>query len=180
FMPFAYGGGVRDLDHVQEIFRLGVEKVAVNTHAVENPRFVSDAAERFGSQSVVVSIDAKKRWLRGYEVFTHGGRRATGLHPAEHARAMEAAGAGELLVTSIDRDGTMEGYDLELIRMVADAVTIPVIACGGAGRVEHFGQAVREGGADAVAAGSMVVYQGRGRGVLINFPTRDELKQVLG
>jgi imidazole glycerol-phosphate synthase subunit HisF len=180
FMPFTYGGGVREIEDVQEILRLGVEKVAVNTFAIEDPGFVGRVAERFGSQSVVVSIDARRRWLRGYEVFTHGGRRATGVHPADHARRVAEAGAGEILLTSIDRDGTMEGYDLELLRMVADAVTVPVIACGGAGRLEHFREAVRDGRADAVAAGSMVVFQGRARGVLISFPTPLELEQALG
>jgi imidazole glycerol-phosphate synthase subunit HisF len=179
FMPFAYGGGVRSLDDARTLFSLGAEKVAVNTYAAENPDLVGQVAEVFGSQSIIVSIDVRKGFLGRYQVWTNGGRRAIGVDPVTYATRMEAAGAGELLLTSIDRDGTFEGYDVDLIRRVASAVSIPVIACGGAGTVEDFGRAVRDGGASAVAAGSMVVYQGRNRGVLINFPSRDELKRVL-
>ncbi|HUU09801.1 MAG TPA: AglZ/HisF2 family acetamidino modification protein [Phycisphaerae bacterium] len=179
FMPFTYGGGIHDLDDVKAIFNLGVEKVAVNTHAFENPSFVEQVADRFGSQSVVVSIDVKRHLLGRYRVHTHGGRKATGLDPVAYARQAREMGAGEILLTSIDRDGTFAGYDVDLIQQVAHEVSVPVIACGGAGKVEDFGQAVREGGASAVAAGSMVVYQGSNRAVLINFPTKQELKDVL-
>ncbi len=180
FMPVAYGGGVRDLDDIRTIFSLGIEKVAINTHAVEDPNFIREAAARFGSQSIVASIDARKKLFGGYEAYTRGGRKATGLDAAALARRMEAAGAGEILLTSIDRDGTQTGYDLALLQRVAPAVNIPVIACGGAGRVEDFGAAVKQGGASACAAGSMVVYFGRNRAVLINFPSRAELEATLG
>ena len=179
FMPLCYGGGGRDLDSIRKIFSMGIEKVAVNSYAAENPSFVEEAAERFGSQSIVLSMDCKRVFRRKYYVHTHGGRKATKLAPVSLARQMEDMGAGEILLNSIDRDGTWKGYDIGLIRMVTDAVSIPVIACGGAGRVEHFGRAVKEGGASAVAAGSMVVYQGKGRGVLVGFPTRNELANVL-
>ena len=178
FMPVAYGGGVRSLDDIGAIFRLGVEKVVINTQAVTEPGFITAAARRFGSQSIVVSIDAR-RTPSGTEAFTHGGRQATGLEAVDVARRAAEGGAGEILLTSIDRDGTMQGYDLELIRGVADAVRVPVIACGGAGTVQHLGDAIKRGGAAAVAAGSMVVYFGRNRAVLINVPEKEELDLVL-
>lgn len=179
FMPFTYGGGIRDIDEAREIFSLGVEKIAVNTHAIESPAFITQLAERFGSQSIMVSVDARKKVFGGYEVYSHGGRRATGRSPVEWATMAEKMGAGEILLTSINRDGTMEGYDLELIKQITRMVNIPVIACGGAGEITDFEKAVKEGGASAVAAGSMVVYQGRNRAVLINFPYRRELSKVL-
>lgn len=178
FMPLGYGGGVRDLEDIRQILSLGVEKIILNSYAVENPSFVQAAASQVGSQSIVVSLDVKKSLLGKYEVYTHSGTKATGLDPVRFATQMEAAGAGELLVSSIDRDGTMQGYDLELIRRVSDAVSIPVIACGGAGKVEDLGLAVKKGGAAAVSAGSMFVFQGRHRAVLINFPTQRELRDV--
>lgn len=179
FMPVAYGGGIRRLEDIKEIFNLGIEKVALNSYAVENPTFIRAAADKFGTQSIVVSIDVRKKFLGRYEVYTHGGRKGTGLDPVKFATQMEELGAGEILLTSIDRDGTQEGYDLELIKKVTSAVSVPVIACGGAGKVEDFRAAVKEGGASACAAGSMVVYFGRNRAVLINFPTKQELEQVL-
>ena len=179
FMPVAYGGGVRDIADVKQIFSLGIEKISLNSYVVENPQFVRQVADTFGAQSVVVSIDVKKKLFGRYEVRTHGGRKSTGLDPVSFAVEMEKMGAGEILLTSIDRDGTMQGYDIDLIKLVTSAVGIPVIASGGAGKVEDFGKAVKEGGASAVAAGSMVVYYGRNRAVLINFPSRQELENEL-
>lgn len=179
FMPLCYGGGVRNIDDMRRLFHLGIEKVAVNSYAMERPEFLQEAAARFGSQSIVASIDVKKSFLGKYQVHTRGGRTATKLNPVDFARQMEAAGAGEILLTSIDRDGTWAGYDLNLLHNVTESVTIPVIACGGAGRVSDFGDAVHKGGASAAAAGSMVVYQGQDLGVLINFPDREELQHVL-
>jgi cyclase len=179
FMPLAYGGGLRDLETVRTILGLGVEKVVINTHAVERPAFVAEAAALAGSSSVVVSIDVKRSLLGRYEVMTRSGRESTGLDPVAHAKHMEELGAGEILLTSIDRDGTMKGYDVELISLVARAVSIPVVACGGAGSVADFGAAVRQGGASAVAAGSLFVFQGRHRAVLITYPTRRALQEVL-
>lgn len=178
FMPVAYGGGVTTIEQVGTLFRLGVEKVVINTSAIADPRLMTAAATRFGSQSIVASIDAR-RVGGGYEVFTSGGRTATGLAPAQAAKQIADAGAGEILITSIDRDGTMEGYDIDLIRSVVDAVRVPVIACGGAGNVDHLGEAIKRGGAAAVAAGSIVVYYGRNRAVLINVPEKEELDAVL-
>ncbi len=179
FMPVAYGGGIRDLDEIKTIFNLGIEKVSLNSYAAEKPEFVRQAADKFGSQSIVVSIDVKKRLFGKYEVFTHGGRQGTGVSPWAYARRAQDLGAGEILLTSIDRDGTQEGYDLDLIQRVTAEVDIPVIACGGAGKIEDFGQAIKGAGASACAAGSMVVYYGRNRAVLINFPTRAELDTVI-
>ncbi|GMU52082.1 MAG: imidazole glycerol phosphate synthase subunit HisF [Candidatus Xenobia bacterium] len=180
FMPVAFGGGIREIDHVRQLFTLGIEKVVVNSYALERPEFITEVARYAGSQSLVVSIDVKKSFFGKYKVFGRGGRQRTGRDPVDWAREVERLGAGEILLTSMDRDGTGQGYDLELLGQVTRAVRIPVIACGGAGTVEHFGQAVREGGASAVAAGSMVVYYGRNRAVLINFPERSALESVLG
>ncbi|MBI4474327.1 MAG: imidazole glycerol phosphate synthase subunit HisF [Acidobacteria bacterium] len=179
FMPVAYGGGLRNIGDVQRVFRLGIEKVVLNTYAVERPEFIRELSERFGAQAIVVSIDAKRNAAGGHEVFIRGGRTPTGLDPLALALKMSALGAGEIFLNSIDQDGTMAGYDLELIRNVSSAVEIPVIACGGAGKLADFGRAVKEGGAAAVATGSMVVYFGRNRAVLINFPTKRELDEVL-
>lgn len=178
FMPFTYGGGLRAIEDIKTILGLGVEKVAINSYAVENPQFIRNAADKFGSQSIVVSIDSRKNIFGKYKAYTHGGRRDTKIGPAQLAARMEELGAGEIMITAIDRDGTFDGYDIELTRMVSETVSIPVIASGGAGEVEDFGKAVQLGGASAVAAGSMVVYQGRNRSVLTNFPTRDQLEEV--
>jgi imidazole glycerol-phosphate synthase subunit HisF len=180
FMPLTYGGGVRTLDDVQRVLAAGVEKIAVNTGAIEDPEFVARAAALVGSASVMVSIDVRRRrWRRGYEVCARSGTVRTGIDPAVFARRMQDLGAGELLLNAIDRDGTMSGYDIDLVRHVTGAVSVPVIACGGAGCVEDFGAAVKQGGASAAAAGSLVVYQGPHRAVLINFPSRQELDRVL-
>lgn len=178
FMPFTYGGGVKDIEQMRELFKIGVEKVAINTQAVVDPELVTRAADTFGRQSIVVSIDVRKSWLNKYAVVTHGGARVTKFHPVEFAQLMEQKGAGELLLTSIDRDGTWQGFDLQLLAQVTRAVRLPVIACGGSGEIDHIKQAVVQGGASAVAVGSMAVFQGKGLGVLIGFPTRRELEQA--
>lgn len=178
FMPLGYGGGIRSLEDVKTLLGLGVEKVILNTAAVEIPSLVTEAAEYAGSQAVVISMDVKRGLLGKYEVFTRSGTKATGLDPVRHAQEMERRGAGELFVNSIDRDGTMQGYDLELVRRVAQAVSIPVIACGGAGNLQHLAEAIRAG-ASAAAAGSMFVFQGPLRGVLISYPSQEELRQAL-
>jgi cyclase len=162
FMPLCVGGGVRTLDDVRALLRAGADKVSINTAAVARADFVRAAAERFGTQCVVVAIDARRRVaddpLRGWEVFTHGGRTATGLDAVAWAAEMEAAGAGEILLTSMDRDGTRLGYDLELTRAVAERVTIPVIASGGAGVLAHLCEALTVGGASAALVASLFHY----------------------
>lgn len=154
FMPLCVGGGVRTVAHVRGLLRVGADKVAINTAAIERPAFVSEVSAEFGAQAVVVSIDAR-RVGEGWDVCTHSGTRGTGRSPADVAREMEQAGAGEILLTSIDRDGTLSGYDVALIRSVADAVSIPVIASGGAGRYDDCAAALIEGRASAVAAAAM-------------------------
>jgi cyclase len=178
FMPMCYGGKIRSVAQAKQMLTLGYEKVAVNTAAVENPTLVREIAERLGSQAVVVSIDVRRSWRGRYLVWTHLGRRKTALHPVEHAQRMVAMGAGEILITAIDRDGTRSGYDAELVRQVAAAVEVPVIAMGGAGHVDHLRQAVAEGGASAVAAGTAFCMTGRHKAVLITYPTPAELEQI--
>jgi cyclase len=155
FMPLTVGGGVRQVDHVHKLLRVGADKVAINTAAVETPEIVAVVAQKFGSQCVVVSIDARRTATGGHELMTYSGTNATGKDPADFARHMESLGAGEILLTSVDRDGTLEGYDLDLLRRVTQVVSIPVIASGGAGNYEHMRQALVEGKASAVAAASM-------------------------
>jgi imidazole glycerol-phosphate synthase subunit HisF len=171
FMPLAYGGGVRDVESAQTLFNLGVEKVIVNTAAVADPSLVTAMSERFGSQSVVGAIDVKRDWLDRPRVVTHSATRRAAHDVVAWARRLEALGAGEILLHSVDRDGTFKGYDIPLIRQVAHDVGVPVVACGGASRIEDCVRAVREGGASAAAAGSIFVFQGVHRAVLINFPT---------
>ena len=180
FMPVTYGGGVRDLETIRQVLSLGIEKVSINSYAVENPDFIRAASERYGSSTIVVSMDVRRKSSGKYEVTTRGGQKGTGLDPVEFAVQMDRMGAGEILLNAIDRDGTQEGYDIELIKSVCDAVGVPVIACGGAGKIEDFRAAVQEGGASACAAGSMVVYFGRNRAVLINFPEHKKLEAILG
>lgn len=176
FMPLGYGGGIRTLEDIKKILRLGVEKVSLNSVAVEQPMLVRQAADLFGSSTIVVSIDVKKDFWGRYRVFTHGGRKSTGLDPVKFAQDMDRAGAGELLITSIDRDGTMQGYDLELVRQISETVSVPVVACGGAKTVEDLARAVNQAGASAAAAGSMFVFQGPHRAVLISYPTDETLQ----
>jgi cyclase len=176
FMPLGYGGGIRSLEDIREILGLGVEKVAINSYAVESPAFIQKAADLFGSQSVVVSIDVKKNLLGKYEVRTHSGTKNVKLDPVAFAQEVEKRGAGELMVNSIDRDGTMNGYEIDLLRKIAESVKIPVIASGGAGKVSDFSKAVKIGKVSAVAAGAMFVFHGPHRAVLINVPTPDELE----
>lgn len=157
FIPLTVGGGVREVEDVRRLLNAGADKVSINTSAVINPQLVADASGRFGSQCIVVAIDAKQvddHW----EVFTHGGRKATGIDAVEWARKMEAFGAGELLVTSMDRDGTKIGFNLPLNRAISDAVDVPIIASGGVGTLTHLVEGVQEGGADAVLAASIFHY----------------------
>jgi cyclase len=156
FMPLTVGGGVRTLEDVRDLLRCGADKVAINSAAVNNPEFIREAAKKFGSQCIMVSIDTRKDLNNGkYEVYIHSGTKATGKDVVAFATEIENLGAGEILLTSIDKDGTMEGYDIDLIKSVTDVVSIPVIASGGAGNFEHMHEAIEEGKASAVAAASI-------------------------
>ena len=158
FIPLTVGGGVRKVEDVRKLLNAGADKVSINTAAVENPQLVADCAQRFGSQAIVVAVDAKSAGPGRWEVYTHGGRRPTGKDAVEWAARMAALGAGEILLTSMDRDGTKSGFDLELTRAVARAVPVPVIASGGVGTLEHLAQGVEIGEADAVLAASIFHY----------------------
>ena len=155
FIPLTVGGGVREVGDVRDLLNAGADKVSINTSAVLNPQLVADAAGRYGSQCIVVAIDAKQIEMNRWEVFTHGGRRATGLDAVEWAKKMQYLGAGEILLTSMDRDGQKTGFDLALTRAVTDALEIPVIASGGVGNLQHLADGVKQGGADAVLAASI-------------------------
>ncbi len=159
FIPFTVGGGIRTVDDMRSVLREGADKVAVNSAAIDRPELITEAADKFGSQCVVVAIDAKRNDKGGFSVFKAGGRIDTGLDALEWAVEAEKRGAGEILLTSMDGDGTKEGYDLELTRKIADLVSIPVIASGGAGTCEHFYEALTEGGADAALAASLFHYK---------------------
>ena len=176
FMPLCYGGGVTSVEQMRQVLGLGIEKVALNTSAVERPELVSEAAAEFGSQSVVVSIDVRRGRRGKDQVVTRGARERSRLDPVEFAQEAERLGAGELLLTSVDRDGTMKGYDIELIRRVSVAVGIPVVACGGAATGQDIVAAIDDGGASGAAAGSMFVFNGRHRAVLISYLGPDDLK----
>lgn len=179
FMPLAYGGGVRTVEEVRRILKLGVEKVVFNTTAWRNPDVLTAASAEFGAQAIVASIDVRRGLLGRYEVVVECGAKKTGVEPVSYARRLEAAGAGEILLTSVDRDGTMQGYDVDLIARVSAAVQVPVIASGGAGSLADFRIATRDGGAAAVAAGAMFVFHGPHRAVLITYPSQSELETVL-
>lgn len=175
YMPFAVGGGVRSIEDIKAIINAGAEKVVINTHAARNPDFIREASEAFGSSTIVVCIDVKRKLFRGERTWILGGGQSTEFTPVEFAQLMENNGAGELIIQSIDRDGRMEGYDIELTKNISTSVGIPVVALGGAGEEKDLIEAYRNGRANALAAGSLFVYQGRKRGVLINYPDKNEL-----
>jgi cyclase len=175
-MPFAVGGGIRSVQDIRNILSAGAEKVVLNSSAADNPDFIAQAADSFGSSTVTVCIDVKPKRFGGARTWTAGGTRPTEYAPEEFAKLAEDKGAGEIIVQSIPRDGTMEGYDLDLIRRVSDAVTIPVVALGGAGGLDDLRRVYDETHASGLAAGSMFVYHGPKRGVLINYPDREELQ----
>lgn len=177
-MPVTFGGGICRIQEIHDLLRAGIEKIVINTAAHRTPAIVEEAAQEFGSQCIVVSIDVAAADHGGWHVWTANASENTGLGPVEFARRVENLGAGEILLTSIDKEGTMTGYDIDLIKKVSGAVSIPVIACGGAGTRSNLPSAVFEGGASAAAAASLFVFQKKGNGVLVNFPTRTELRQL--
>ena len=179
FMPLGYGGGIRSIDDAKAVFDIGFEKISLNTHAINNPRLIGEIAALYGSQAVVVSIDVKYGPLQNWSVYACGGEQNMRRSPVEWAKEVESLGAGEILLTSIDKEGSWSGFDLDLISSVSAAVSIPVIANGGAGTLEHVGAAIHAADASAVGLGSMVVFQKKGMGVLVNFPDRMSLQRIL-
>jgi cyclase len=176
FMPVAYGGGITTLEEIKMLISQGVEKVILNTAAFKNPQLIQQAVKYVGSQSIVISIDVKKNFWGNYKVYIENGKMSTQLDPRVYSKKMEDLGVGEILLTSIERDGTFTGYDLDLIRLVSSSVNVPVISCGGAGTTEDFRNA-RDAGASAACAGSMFVFQRPHRAVLISYPTQNEMKE---
>jgi cyclase len=178
FMPIGYGGGINKIEHIERLFKLGVEKVILNTVAYLNSGLIQQAAEIFGNQSIVAAIDIRKDFFGENKIFTNSGNKKQAQKILSYLKIVEDAGVGEIFINSIERDGTMKGYDLNLIRLVSDAVSVPVIASGGAGNLQHFKEAITAG-ASAVAAGAMFVFQGVHRAVLISYPQYGELENLL-
>lgn len=179
FMPFCYGGGIRTIDDIKKIFSLGAEKVSINSYILENPHFIKQASEVFGSQSIVASIDVKKTLWGHYKVYDNRKRKIKDRSPVDFAVEMEKMGAGEIFLNSVDRDGKMESYDIGLIKEVSTSVNIPVIACGGAGKLADFVDAIKVGHASAVAAGSFFIFNKKYRAVLITYPNYGDLEKLL-
>lgn len=178
FIPVAYGGGVTRLEEIRKLFYLGIEKIILNTAAIKNPSLVTEAAAIAGSQSIVVSVDVKKNLFGKYKVYTGNGTGSIGKDPVEYCLQMQAAGAGEILLNSIERDGTYTGYDLDILKKITAKLNIPVVACGGAAGINDFVAAVKNG-ASAVAAGSLFVFQRPHQAVLISYPSQEELQNKL-
>jgi cyclase len=174
-MPFAVGGGIRSIEDIRKIISAGAEKVVINSYAAENPDFIKEASDTFGSSTIVVCIDVKKKLFGGLQTWTLNGSKSTKFSPVEFARLMEEKGAGEVIIQSIEKDGTMEGYDLDLIKSISESVNIPVVALGGAGKLIHLEEGYQKGFVNGLAAGSLFVYQGAKRGVLINYPSKSEI-----
>lgn len=177
FMPLCYGGGLRNMEDISAVIKAGIEKVSLNTILAEDPDLVSRCADKFGSSATVVSVDVKRDFWGKYRVMVKGGSKKLDMPPLEFVQMLEEKGAGEVMLNSVDRDGMMEGFDVELIRQIAPVLSIPLIACGGAGKIDDFLPALNAG-ASAVAAGSMFVFQGKHRAVLISYPTHEELKNL--
>ena len=174
-MPFSVGGGIKNLEDIKNIIANGAEKVVISTYALENPNFIREAADNFGSSTIVVCIDVKKKFFSGNIVWSNSGSKSSKYSPANFAKLIEEQGAGEIIIQSIKKDGSMSGYDLDLIKEISTAVTIPVVALGGAGNLEDLIQGYKKGFASALAAGSLFVFQGPKKGVLINYVENSDL-----
>lgn len=179
FMPMGYGGGITTLDQIKRIFSLGIEKVIINSSSYDDYKLIQAAADIYGSQSIVASVDCKKTLLGKFELYSCAGSKKIKVKLQDHLQKLEESGVGEIIINSIDRDGKQCGYDLKLISSATKSVSVPVVACGGAGSVEHLAEAVHEAGASAVAAGSLFVFKGKHRAVLINYPERSRLVDAL-
>lgn len=179
FMPLAYGGGINNFEDAKKIFQIGIEKVVINSIAFSKPSFITELADHFGNQAIVASLDVKRNMFGKHHVFSNSGTKKQKVDPVSWAQKLEQLGAGEILLTAIHQDGTWKGFDINIIEKISNAVNIPVIANGGASSIEDIGKAVKVGGASAVSLGSMVVYQNKGMGVLVNFPNNSEIKKIL-
>jgi imidazole glycerol-phosphate synthase subunit HisF len=177
-MPICYGGGVKTVEQAQKIFGLGIEKVALSSSIINDPKLISEISERVGSQSVIVVMDIKKKLLGGYEIHTHNGKKSTGIDPVSFAIKVQEFGAGEIIINSIDQDGMMKGFDMNLISKIREVVNIPVTVLGGAGNINDIKKMIHKYGIIGVAAGSLFVFKGKYKAVLINYPDRNIKEQI--
>jgi len=177
-MPLCYGGGVKTVEQAQKIFGLGIEKIALSSAVIENSDLVSQIADRVGSQSVIVVLDVKKKFLGGYEIHTHNGKKATGINPVEFAVKVEKLGAGEIIINSIDQDGAMKGFDMDLIDKICEKISIPITVLGGAGSLQDIKKVIDKHKIIGVAAGSLFVFKGVYKAVLINYPAKKEKEEL--
>jgi len=178
-MPLCYGGGIKNEDHALKVFNLGIEKIAISSIAVEKPEIISRLAKNVGNQSVIVAMDVKKKNLTSrYEIWTHNAKKNTGKDPVEFAKRCEDEGAGEIVVNSIDRDGTMSGYDITIVDMIRNSVSLPITILGGAGSHKDIGELIRKHGIIGASAGSLFVFKGKYKAVLINYPNSHEKEQI--
>jgi cyclase len=178
-MPLCYGGGIKTVEQAQKIFSLGVEKIAISSAAISNPELIAEIAIRVGSQSVVVVMDVKKKLLGSYELYTHNGKKGSGKNPVEFAEMVEQMGAGEIVVNSIDQDGVMKGYDMNITEKIRNAITLPLTVLGGAGNLQDIGKLISSYGIIGAAAGSLFVFKGVYKAVLINYPNWEEKDQLI-
>jgi cyclase len=177
-MPLCYGGGVKTVEQAQRIFSLGIEKIALSSAVLQNPKLITQIADRVGAQSVIVVLDVKKKLLGGYEVFTHNGKKATGINPFKFVEEAQKLGAGEIVINSIDKDGVMKGYDMDLIAKIREKITLPMTVLGGAGSLQDIEKVIDIHGVIGVAAGSLFVFKGPYKAVLINYPTQIEKNKI--
>ena len=178
-MPLCYGGGIKTAEQARRIFSLGVEKISISSIAIENPKIISEIASVVGNQSVVVVLDVKRKLFGGYEIYTHNGTKKTGIDPAQFVNKIEELGTGEIVINSIDNDGTMKGYDLELLELIRDQTSLPLTILGGAGSMNHIGEVISRHGIVGVAAGSNFIFKGKYRAVLINYPSPFDKKKLI-
>ncbi|MBM7419185.1 MULTISPECIES: AglZ/HisF2 family acetamidino modification protein [Chryseobacterium] len=178
-MPLCYGGGVKTVEQAQKIFGLGIEKIALSSSVLQNPDLITQIADRVGAQSVIVVLDVKKKLLGGYEVYTHNGKKSTGINPFKFIEQAQELGAGEIVINSIDQDGVMKGYDMSLIEKAREKTSLPMTVLGGAGSLEDIKKVIDKHKIIGVAAGSLFVFKGKYKAVLINYPTKDEKENLL-
>lgn len=178
FMPLSYGGAVSNLDQIKKLIQSGIEKVIINTQAIENPEFISSASDSFGASTIVGAMDVKKNFWGNYEIFSHSKNITVNIDPVEYAIRLQGLGVGEILLNSVDRDGTMVGYDYDLVSKITGAVDVPVIACGGCSSISDIDRVINQAGASAAAAGSFFVFHGKHKAVLITYPKYESLGQI--